>query len=91
MGTIRSYPKDVKITWVKGSRHLNLVDSKYAGSYRLDDKFVLCIKNVTEEDEDEYRIRATEDLEGKQISDTLKIIVIGGNMISYSISKRGFK
>lgn len=87
VGTIRSYPKDVAICWMKGWRPLKLVDPKYVGSCCIDGKAVLHIKNVTEEDEDEYRIRAIEDFGGKQISDTLKIMVIGGNMISYSINK----
>lgn len=78
--TIRSYPKDLKMCWMKGSKPLKLDDSRYAGSCCTGDQSVLCIKHVTKEDEDEYRIKAQRDFEGEEISDTLKLIVIEGNL-----------
>ena len=80
VATIQSYPQDLTICWMKGSSPLKVDDSKYADSYCKDNLSVLHIEQVTEEDDDEYWINARDGFEGRKKSDTLKIIVIGGNL-----------
>ena len=77
--TIRSFPKHWKINWFKGSTVLDLSQSKY--DKRLSsfegNKTVLCINEVTKDDEDVYRVEVYNDL-GKGTSENVTLKVIGG-------------
>ena len=78
--TIRSFPKHRQIRWYKGSAVLNISRFKNYESSCKGDKAVLCIKNVTKDDEGIYRVEAFNDLgEGK--SDAITLEVIGGKLV----------
>lgn len=77
--TIRSFPKHGKINWFKGSTVLDLSQSKYdksLSSYE-GNKTVLCINEVTEDDEGIYKVEVYNDL-GKGTSENVTLKVIGG-------------
>ena len=72
---IRSFPKYLQIRWYKGSTVLDISRLKNYESSCKGDKAVLCIKNVTKDDEDIYRVEAVNGLgEGKSNAITLKVI-----------------
>lgn len=77
--TIRSFPKHLKINWFKGLTVLDLSQSKYDKSLSSfeGNKTVLCINEVTKDDEDVYRVEVYNDL-GKGTSENVTLKVIGG-------------
>lgn len=54
--TIRGFPKQYTVIWMKSNQKINTADLKYKGSMNKDDTSVLCIKNVEMGDVGEYTI-----------------------------------
>lgn len=78
--TIRSFPKHRQIRWFKGSTVLDISQSNNYESSFKGDMAVLCIRNVTKDDEDIYRVEVDNDL-GNGKSDTITLKVIGGELV----------
>lgn len=56
--SVRSFMKDTSTMWIKGDEIIDITMSKYNGSSVVGNSPVLCINNVSKEDEDEYKIYA---------------------------------
>lgn len=54
--SIRSFMKDTSTMWMKGDKKIDITMSKYNGSSVVGNCPVLCINNVSEEDEAMYAI-----------------------------------
>lgn len=59
--SIRSFPKYSRVIWFKGEEQIDIDQPKYEGSFHRADFSVLCINNITKEDEFEYTINITND------------------------------
>lgn len=55
--TIRGFPKNYKVNWMKGGQYINITDPKYKGSMINGDISVLCIRNAKNVDNGVYTVR----------------------------------
>lgn len=74
--TIRGFPKNYKVDWMKGGQYINITDPKYKGSMINGDISVLCIWNAKNADNGVYTVRV-ENICGIGES-TERLEVIGG-------------
>lgn len=74
--TIRGFPKNYKVDWIRGGQYINITDPKYKGSMINGDISVLCIRNAKNDDNGVYNVRV-ENICGIGES-TERLEVIGG-------------
>lgn len=68
--TIRGFPKEYKVDWMKGGQYINTTDQKYTGSMINCSKSVLCIRNVGNDDNVDILLEwRTHVVKGKVVSD----------------------
>lgn len=75
--SIKSFPKYNCVSWFKGEEEIDIAQQKYEGSFHGADFSVLCINNVTKEDESDYTIKITNDLGNVNCSSN-PLKVVGG-------------
>lgn len=75
--TIRGFPKNYRVTWMKSGQHINTTDPKYTGSMVNGDISVLCIRNLENDDNGVYTVRVQNTYGIGQSTEELE--VIGGN------------
>lgn len=86
--TIRGFPKQYRVFWMKNKRDLDTTDSKYQRRMDKGDISILCIKNVERDDDGEYTIEVYNELGEGESSETLT--VIGGKKKIYRIYRSVF-
>lgn len=86
--TIRGFPKQYRVFWMKNKRYLDTTDSKYQRRMDKGDISILCIKNVERDDDGEYTIEVYNELGEGESSETLT--VIGGKKKIYRIYRSVF-
>lgn len=84
--TIRGFPEDYRVKWMKDKRDIDITNPKYKGSKNNGDISVLSIKNVEEDDNAVYTIEVENTL-GKGLSSE-KLVVIGGIFFKYMKLKK---
>lgn len=72
--TIRGFPKEYKVDWMKGGQYINTTDQKYTGSMINCSKSVLCIRNVGNDDNAVYTVRVENTCGEGESSERLEVI-----------------
>lgn len=72
--TIRGFPKEYKVDWLKGGQYINTTDPKYMGSMIDGSKSVLCIRNVGNDDNAVYTVRVENTCGKGESSERLEVI-----------------
>lgn len=72
--TIRGFPKNYKVDWMKGGQYINTTDPKYMGSMINGSKSVLCIRNVGNDDNAVYTVRVANTFGVGESSERLEVI-----------------
>lgn len=80
---IRSFPKHVRVIWMKGNEHIDITQPKYNGSLDVGYHPVLCINNVKEEDEDVYTIKVRNGI-GNDACCAERLIIMKGKNVSHT-------
>lgn len=80
--SIRSFMKDTSTRWMKGNEIIDIAKSKYNGSSAVGNSPVLCINNVSKEDEDVYTINVRNDWD--ETSPKCRLVVTGSKCHLFS-------
>lgn len=72
--TIRGFPKNYRVTWMKSGQHINTTDPKYTGSMVNGDISVLCIRNLENDDNGVYTVRVQNTYGIGQSTEELEVI-----------------